>query len=1837
MRYSKFALPLVMSVLVSLTSITAVQASAQNLGRLGQHNSWKIGTVNAKDNKTYCAMVNKFDEDTILAFSKDKEGNESIAIDLMKGILVPGVDYGFVLHAGRTRRSVTGKANSEKSVVLDVKDEAIFSELEKGEKLRVSSTPFEATFEIRKFLASYAVLLDCAGSLKDGNGPLVRSIPVNKVERLKDDVVSPRYNSLKEEFEAELKEQLLYSKDKVAILTQQQEELKSQLEDQKDKVKTLQIKQDDHKTAQAEMIKAIAEKDDEIDRLLSKQKANNALIKKLTLERNKVARAELSAESKQKGFMKLLADQKEKVANFERKYKTQERVKENLKSLLEEKTKEARRVNKNQLAENKEIIRELTVKYNKKEKANRKLKKSLDQKEFEVARSSKKYSSKSRKIIKDLEKRYKEEEKARRQLKIKLEDKELEIEELTRRQSMENSDLVRDLESQEKELNAEIKKLRNKNVRLEGNIVDVRKDLRIAEDMLFKSQRGDKADALKQHKERITSLEKRYEEQEIVKQELQGLLEVKEDEITRIRKQNLSINDTKLRDLRKRENKLADRVEGLEYENKKLSDEINKARKSFKEAVGYEAKEAESGFYKIIEVQKEKLVDLEGRFEKQRSLQKNLQEKLEDKEKQIVDLKSFSISNKNKLVDDMVFRERKLSRNMRDLEDDNNRLQSEIELARKALYDAGFADKTDGKVDFSSVIQQQLRKSAVVAKSFSDAKTIYEDKLADLEAERDDFKAKLELLSLEKATFEVEAESAGRHASLSKKQVSEIKNRMISMAQQRENISKSLKAQRDHNKILEAALEAKAQELKAIKVSSGGDTDRLLSVQAELAQFKREKNIFVEKLQDELKDKTTKYDVLKTQFDKRLGFMAVDKKVLTEIDLKEETLIHVEKQIKDTEDRKYQLIAELEKYRKDIINKRSNFISDNETKHRNAKANIDSLTADKEKLQKELPRAHREFRDLREALGEVIKEDAPLNLIGGSKRSNSAQSFVKNKLSNLEIQLASAGQQKQELSDLVDKKRKEGEEKIKLLEIRQDSLVSMPSLTIQQKVDLEKIKLNLRKMNRDQEISMTVLNGKLKDKNAEYEALEKEFDKQSNILPKANKIERELVLVKGNIKKMEARLIKTSEGLKKAIARGKVASKDLPVEKIAILKDLEYKIKENERLIKKIAIDHEAYLNKREFIKEEIADLQVEFDENIAKTAPLKVRKKLLEKDLSEARKLIATLEFEVDEADKKQQALADKVEAQNEIVKTLQVEIAESSKVIPMNFKKTVRINVQKEEIDRLERDLAVVRTQYKLAMDEVAVAQDKIAEVSQEKSIDSQGYKQQHFAIQAEVYELKKKLTEIETDMAPLELEKNRSQAELEVTKARLSELEGQLIGIAQEKQSLSISLEEQIHQNHSLQDALAANEQEIFDLKYALDESNRRLAETQDNLDTLKPEYSTVVNDLVLQLKSKITQYDDLQNMFDAQMKTMPVLVDVEAELESNKNGLESLEMELIKVNAERRRAEEEAIRSKAELEKSLLQIDALKGNLSSHSDKSRKMREIANNRRRLLETAADKEVLESTRLNMEKRQRSDELERKKRASSVHFNSTREKERVKPRVTSKAAKKTISKAEGFLNRMMAKHRTGMEGKPVTTSVSSRYSPKKAPREKYMSRINGRVSLNDLLNKTGAYINNFATIEQNSKSVVSQWNAGRMSGMYEQIGSTGGFQEQVDNYINRYRADCSDGLKVRITPSMNTNAGDVATADLECNMAGNSYANSIIFVDNDSGFSSIVHTSYPEEKASVRNVRDSILRTLERSKGFSAPRVIKEVETTEYKFNITEAADAEEAGDTIETLVIQ
>jgi hypothetical protein len=183
--------------------------------------------------------------------------------------------------------------------------------------------------------------------------------------------------------------------------------------------------------------------------------------------------------------------------------------------------------------------------------------------------------------------------------------------------------------------------------------------------------------------------------------------------------------------------------------------------------------------------------------------------------------------------------------------------------------------------------------------------------------------------------------------------------------------------------------------------------------------------------------------------------------------------------------------------------------------------------------------------------------------------------------------------------------------------------------------------------------------------------------------------------------------------------------------------------------------------------------------------------------------------------------------------------------------------------------------------------------------------------------------------------------------------------------------------------------------------------------------------------------------------------------------------------------------------------------------------------------------------------------------------------------------------------------------------------------------------VTLEGLLNSSGIAINHFIPVEQTTDSVVSQWTSGKINGMHEQVAASGPFESQVKAYIDRYRQDCGDALTVRSSAPETGKIGTVATVDVECRMPSNSYFSAFLFLQDGNGFSTIVHTAYPSDKALVKGARDSILQTLQTSQGFMAPQTIKHsASAAPVKLRIPASEPVAEqpvAVDGFETVVIQ
>jgi hypothetical protein len=208
-------------------------------------------------------------------------------------------------------------------------------------------------------------------------------------------------------------------------------------------------------------------------------------------------------------------------------------------------------------------------------------------------------------------------------------------------------------------------------------------------------------------------------------------------------------------------------------------------------------------------------------------------------------------------------------------------------------------------------------------------------------------------------------------------------------------------------------------------------------------------------------------------------------------------------------------------------------------------------------------------------------------------------------------------------------------------------------------------------------------------------------------------------------------------------------------------------------------------------------------------------------------------------------------------------------------------------------------------------------------------------------------------------------------------------------------------------------------------------------------------------------------------------------------------------------------------------------------------------------------------------------------------------------------------LSHVNEFVDKIMAYHL------PEGTKV-------KAP------AVASQVTLEDLLSGAGVALNSFVPAETVATGVVSQWASGKISGLYERVAGNDDFNSQVINYIGRYRQNCGTGLTVHVSPAKTSKAGTTATVDIECAVPSNSYAVSFLFLEDDNGFGTILHTAALTEKERLRGIRDAIAQNLNGSQGFAAPQAIgQSASRAPLKLNVPASGAA--AMDDLATIIIQ
>jgi hypothetical protein len=162
-----------LSVLATVSFVALISAgvSAQSpkvthLGVLKPQDSWRVGTVNAQG-AAYCAMVNKFDKDTVLAVARDPDGYGSLALNFADALFTPNMEYETKLSVGGKNWTYNARASNDRALIVQSgQDEAFFKALNGNGAMAINMAVADATFAMENFSATSADLVECAASLK---------------------------------------------------------------------------------------------------------------------------------------------------------------------------------------------------------------------------------------------------------------------------------------------------------------------------------------------------------------------------------------------------------------------------------------------------------------------------------------------------------------------------------------------------------------------------------------------------------------------------------------------------------------------------------------------------------------------------------------------------------------------------------------------------------------------------------------------------------------------------------------------------------------------------------------------------------------------------------------------------------------------------------------------------------------------------------------------------------------------------------------------------------------------------------------------------------------------------------------------------------------------------------------------------------------------------------------------------------------------------------------------------------------------------------------------------------------------------------------------------------------------------------------------------------------------------------------------------------------------------------------------------------------------------------------------------------------------------------------
>lgn len=516
-------------------------------------------------------------------------------------------------------------------------------------------------------------------------------------------------------------------------------------------------------------------------------------------------------------------------------------------------------------------------------------------------------------------------------------------------------------------------------------------------------------------------------------------------------------------------------------------------------------------------------------------------------------------------------------------------------------------------------------------------------------------------------------------------------------------------------------------------------------------------------------------------------------------------------------------------------------------------------------------------------------------------------------------------------------------------------------------------------------------------------------------------------------------------------------------------------------------------------------------------------------------------------------------------------------------------------------------------------------------------------------EVLQLEKKLADAEAQRLAAVEAASKAQAELSQTRLQEPELQGRLTAAEQQKQELATRLAAAEKQAQTLQAALSVKDQEVLLTKTSSTEDSRKLAAVQAELDGIKAAHVGVIQKLQDQLdksqqqaarfegqlRAVTQQKDEVTAKLDAQEKQVKTLTAAlsakELELASKpavapEDGkkLAAVQTELTALKSEQATT---FWKMQAQLNEKTAQLDTLQ----KRFDEQNKLLLTSRGKPETeplvaLTDVRDRQAVIERRAAELDRQEQD-LNARQRQPAVKVSEIVPSAGVTAEEMPAAPREMIVKQEvsanDFLNRVMTFHR-----RPGAAGEAS--APASAA---------GPVTLEGLLGNSGVAARNFVEVEHKGDSVITQWTAGKIGGMYERSAAVGDFNRQVNAYLEPYRQDCRNNLKVHTSPAEASRAGTLGIAEIECTAPSNGYSSAFLFLQDGGGFNAILHTATLSDKAEVQKIRNALAATLKRASGFAGSVSSKQAATpSSLRFNIPEAPEKASAPvPDIETVVVQ